>query len=199
MSTINVTIPNWLDRICTWPVMVYRRHKYGYGFRRIYLGEGKYTIVDPRDFYWLNNFRWCAVKQKSLFHAVRLINGSTDITKILSLHVEIMNPPKGLVVDHRNRNGLDNRRDNLRFATYSQNGCNSNRSKAGCSSQYRGVHWYKKGKCWKVSIQFEGKWMYLGRFKSEIEAARAYDRAAIKYHGEFARLNFPENFKSHSK
>ncbi len=191
-AQLTITIPVWLDFIFTCPLLTYRLLRYGYVYRRIYLGEGKYTIVDPQDFYRLNIFRWCAVKQKSLFHAVRLINGSNDITKILSLHTEIMNPPKGLVVDHRNRDGLDNRRDNLRFATYSQNRCNTDRSKAGCSSQYRGVHWYKKGKCWKASIQFEGKWMWLGRFDSEIDAARAYDEAAKKYHREFTRLNFPE-------
>ncbi len=189
---LTINVPNWLDRICAWPALLYRRRKYGYPFRRIPLTEGKFTIVDPLDFYRFNNFQWCAVKHKSLFHAVRLINGSNDITKILSLHCEIMNPPKGLLVDHRNRNGLDNRRTNLRLATHSQNRCNRFVNKVGCSSQYRGVSRNKQKNKWNAQIQFEGKWIWLGRFDNEIDAAKAYDEAARKYHGEFARLNFSE-------
>jgi hypothetical protein len=189
---LTINVPNWLDRIFTFPLLTWRLHYYGYPFRRIPLTEGKFTIVDPQDFYVFNNFQWCAVKHKSLFHAVRLINGSNNITKIVSLHTEMMNPPKGLVVDHRNRDGLDNRRANLRLATHSQNRCNTNRSKVGCSSQYRGVYWHKQKKCWRAHLQYEGKWIWLGRFDSELDAARAYDNAARKYHGEFARLNFSE-------
>ncbi len=196
---LTVTIPNWLDRIFACFVLFYRKRKFGSAFRKIRLTEGKFTIVDPQDFYRFNDFQWCAVKHKSLFHAVRLINGSNDITRIVSLHTEIMPPPKGLIVDHRNRDGLDNRRSNLRFATHSQNRCNTNRSKAGCSSQYRGVYWNKQKKHWRANLQFEGKWIWLGAFDSEIDAARAYDVAARKYHGDFARLNFPENSQSHSK
>jgi hypothetical protein len=189
---VNLTfrIPDLLDRICVWPLLHYRRRKFGYPFRRIPLTEGKFAIVDPPDFYRFNNFQWCAVKHKSLFHAVRLVNGSNDTTRILSLHCEIMNPPKGLVVDHRNRNGLDDRRENLRLATHSQNRCNRFVDKTGCSSQYRGVCWHKQRKCWRAHLQYEGKWVWLGRFDSEIDAAKAYDEAAKKYHGEFARLNF---------
>jgi hypothetical protein len=187
---LTISIPNWLDRIFTYPLLTYRLFRYGQPYRKIRLTEGKFTLVDQQDFYQLNNFQWCAVKNKSLFYAVRLINGSNNITKIISLHTEIMNPPKGLLVDHRNRDGLDNRRSNLRFATRSQNRCNTNLNKAGCSSQYRGVYWHKQKKHWRANLQFEGKWIWLGAFDSEIAAARAYDAAAKKYHGEFARLNF---------
>jgi hypothetical protein len=188
-TKLTITIPVWLDKICVWPVVAYRRRKYGYDFRRISLGEGKFTIVDPADYYRFNIFNWCPRDQGSNIYAVRPICTPDRIT-FVSLHREIMGNPKGLVVDHRNCVGLDNRRDNLRTATQSQNTCNC-RKRANTTSRFMGVYFNKAKGLWASSIKSHGKRIWLGYFKSEVEAARAYDRAAIKYHGEFARLNFP--------
>jgi len=191
---LTIGIPEWLDRICAWPVMVYRKQKYGYSFRRIYLGENKFTIVDPQDFYRFNYFNWCIKGDKDRMYAVRFLNKTGKEMVIVSLHREIMNAPKGLLVDHRFGNTLDNRRANLRLATHAQNTYN-NRKRKNTSSQYLGVSFEKRTQRWAAQIQYRGKTYWLGRFKSEIEAARAHDRAAIKYFGEFARLNFPrENY-----
>ncbi|MGB7582952.1 MAG: AP2 domain-containing protein [Sedimentisphaerales bacterium] len=189
---INLTIgiPVWLDIICAWPLMVYRRRKYGYDFRRIYLGEGEWTILDQQDYYRLGNFKWWLKGFKTKCYAFRTSKLGPMKTRFVSLHREIMNPPKGLVVDHRNGDGLDNRRANLRLATHSQNMINRPKTKSKTTSKFVGVNFDKSRNKWAAKIHYENKKIWLGRFDSEIDAAKAYDEAAIKYHGEFARLNF---------
>jgi hypothetical protein len=114
---------------------------------------------------------------------------------------------KGLAIDHINGNPSDNRRSNLRVATSGQNRANS-KAKSNSTSGYKGVNLKERslstqnkrrsdylGKTWYAQINVDGKKLYLGRFKTAKEAAKAYDLAAIKHHGEFARTNFPiENY-----
>jgi hypothetical protein len=190
MASITITIPNWLDRICAWPVVVYRLLKYGYTYRRIPLGEGRFTIVEPGDFYRLNHFQWFANGNSERIYAVRNILATHEKGKILPLHREIMRPPEGLVIDHKNGDSLDNRRSNLRLATRAQNSYNCQKRK-NTTSKYIGVFFNKRRKYWEAQIRHKGKHIWLGGFHSEIEAAKAYDAAAKKCFGEFARLNFP--------
>ncbi len=192
MASVQIKIPDWLDRICAWPVMVYRRIKYKYTFRRIYLGEGEWAKVDQEDYRRLGKYKWSVVGTGRNLYAVRHVKVGSKTTKIVRLHREIMNAPKGMLVDHRNGETLDSRRDNLRLATHSQNQCNKRKTESKTSSRYRGVYFDKRRVQWQAYIRYNGKRMYLGKFSDEIEAARAYDRAAKQYHGEFARLNFQE-------
>jgi len=110
------------------------------------------------------------------------INGKQSL---LYMHRVIMDAPKGFEVDHINNNRLDNRKENLRICTSSQNKMNTKyKNKAG----YRGVSINCSGK-YRALIRFDGKNIHLGVFITAKEAAIAYNEAAVKYHGEFANLN----------
>ena len=90
---------------------------------------------------------------------------------------------------HRNHNGLDDRRANLRICTYTQNAQNQLPAK-NLSSKYKGVSRFRRDKKWQVSIKNNGKLIFLGHFNNEVEAAKAYDKAAKRIFGEFAFCNF---------
>jgi hypothetical protein len=108
------------------------------------------------------------------------------------MHREVIRLPGHLVVDHINHNGLDNRKANLRPATRAQN--NYNRlaiKRKGATSKYKGVAWKKDKNKWRARLHFNGKLMFLGYFDNQIDAAKAYDKAAKECYGPFACLNFP--------
>jgi hypothetical protein len=188
---LTIGIPIWLDRICAWPVVIYRKHKYGYSFRKIYLDEGLWTIVDTADYYRFSCFKWYIDGRDGRFYAVRGKRIGKDNVIKVRLHREIMKAPEGLLVDHRNFDGLDNRRSNLRIATHGENNQNK-RKRKGATSRYIGVSFDNWAGKWRARIMYKGKMIFLGHFDNEIDAAKAYDAAAKKYYGEFARLNFPE-------
>ncbi len=98
-----------------------------------------------------------------------------------------MDSPKSKV-DHKNGNKLDNRKENLRLSTHSQNGCNRGKQ-VNNSSGLKGVTWNKERLAWHAQIGVRGKRIHLGYFSNPGLAAMAYNHAAIKHHGEFAKLN----------
>jgi hypothetical protein len=206
---IKVKIPQWLDKFFTFPLLTYRRLRYGYPFRRIRLTEEKFTIVDPLDFYRLNSFDWLCSGRDDNLYAARVVRTPTGRLNTILMHRQIFfncspacpstslagaqlsNFSRSGLVDHRNTDSLDNRRANLRLATPSQNSCNSRRDKSKTCSRYRGVSFSKRKQKWFAAIRADGRKLWLGYFDNELDAAKAYDNAARKYHKEFACLNFP--------
>jgi len=115
-------------------------------------------------------------------------------TTTLFLHRTILSPPKEKVIDHIDHNGLNNKRENLRICTLTQNAANQRKGKG--SSNFKGVYWDKREQKWRGAIRHKGKHLHLGSFNDELEAAKAYDKAAKEFWGEFAKLNFENDYKS---
>jgi hypothetical protein len=155
--------------------------------KEITLTQGKVAMVDGGDFEYLNQFKWYARKNGCCYYALRHLYGKYG--KPITMHFEIMGqPPKGMLQDHKDGNGLNNQKGNLRFCTVAQNQWNSAKQKDN-QSGYKGVHLAKGRRKWTAQIMVNGEKKYLGRFHTPQEAAIAFNEAALKYHGEFARLN----------
>ena len=173
-------------------MLLYRRLRCGYAFSRIRLTKGQFAIVDPDDFLRLCRCSWYAVEGGATFYAVRTIRKEGRYHRV-HMHREVLPVPDEMFVDHINGNGLDNRKANLRPATRTQNLRNRKKTRRSSRSRYKGLHWDKHWKQWRVRICVNRIKIQLGLYDDEIEAAKAYDRAAIEHHGEFASLNFPES------
>jgi hypothetical protein len=153
--------------------------------------DTQYAIVDPEDYDWLMQYKWHANSGRGKFYAVN--SRMQKMHRLIMLNsnpkYEIRNTK--MFVDHINGNGLDNRKANLRLATYAQNNWNSRHGMGQGRSRYKGVKWHKRIRKWAAVISVNGRREHLGYYRDEKEATRAFDRAAKKYHGEFAVLNFP--------
>ena len=177
-----------------WPRNAVPIYRDAFGdYCKIPLTRGKFAKVDPQDYLWLAQFRWHCKTNKNTIYAVRTVTEAGKQKRIF-MHRLIAGTPGHLVCDHINHNGLDNRSANLRNCTIRQNNANS-RSAKSSSSKYKGVSWSRSHKKWAVYIKKDSKQFFLGHFDDEKEAAKAYDEAAKRLHGEYAGLNFPsENF-----
>ena len=157
--------------------------------KEIPLSNGGVVIVDDEDYEWLSQWKWL---RGTTGYAVRTVyreplNGKIR-RGIVKMHRVIMAAPPKKIVDHVNRDPLDNRRVNLRFATPRQNCCNRKLQPSN-SSGYRGVHWHKGAKKWMACISLDNKSVYLGLFSNKEDAARERDKAARRLYGDFAILN----------
>ncbi len=202
---LKILIPALCYRAGVWFLLLYRRLRYKRVFRRIKLTQGQYAIVDAWMYEELNKYQWYAHKGKTTYYAYRAARiDEKRKSKNVKMHEEVMKLQKTddrrlktedqkYVIDHINGDGLDNRSANLRVATYSQNSQNRRKSRKGCGSKYKGVWLDKRTRRWRAQICFEGTKKHLGYYDDEAGAARAYDRAAVRYHEEFAKLNFPQH------
>ena len=146
---------------------------------------GRVALVDEADYETVGGYRWYVAQYKRVDGTLGAIyaqtSGSRKMHRLITGYA---------LTDHINRNGLDNRRCNLRPATKAQNRANSSKQ-AGSSSRFKGVVRYGTAGKWRALIAHGGRVVSLGYYVSDVDAARAYDVAAIAYWGPFAGTNFP--------
>jgi hypothetical protein len=147
--------------------------------------DGLVAVVDEEDYPLVSEYVWYVERRSRSTYARRKW---TEDGRVRSQYMH--NFILGMLgVDHRNHDGLDNRRANLRPANQSQN-IGNQRAQSG-SSRFKGVHWFKRDQKWRACIKVGRRGRHIGYFASEEDAARAYDAVALKEFGEFAFLNFP--------
>jgi hypothetical protein len=154
--------------------------------REINLTQGKVAIVDDADYEYLSRLKW---HYHHNGYAVRKSPRNGGPQHVVQMHRIILDAPGGIECDHVNGNGLDNRRCNLRLATTAENQHNQGQ-RSDNTSGYKGVTWDATGRKWRAQIKVAGREIYLGLFTDKILAAQAYNTAATKYFGEYARMNF---------
>lgn len=148
--------------------------------KEIPLTKGLVALVDDEDYEFLSQYKWYPLKSQNTHYAWSKKHGR--------MHHKIVSLEPGKQIDHRNGNGLDNRRANLRLCTRSQNQWNQ-LPRQGTSSRFKGVCWINRDNRWRAQIKLKDKRVYLGNYTSEIDAATAYNDAATRHYGDFACLN----------
>lgn len=162
--------------------------------KMILLTRGKRALVDDSDFGWLSQLSWRATRTTPTgierWYALHTVGPNG---KSIYMHREIMirrGFSRNTRFDHRDGDGLNNQLSNLRPCSAAEN-VQNRRKEPGLSSRFKGVYWHRRDEKWMARLVHNGKSQFLGYFKDEEQAGKAYDTAAVKQFGEFARLNFP--------
>jgi HNH endonuclease/AP2 domain len=162
--------------------------------RKVELIDGSVALVDDEDFGYVSRFQWEPREGKTgIIYAVTMLGDDPLVCGkgfVLSMHRMVTNAPRGVLVDHRDRDGLNNQKSNLRFATRSQNGFNQQRRVGLKTSRFKGVSLDKRSQKWRAILRIHGVQVSGGSFSREEEAARRYDELAKLHCGKFARCNF---------
>lgn len=161
--------------------------------KEIELTKGYVALVDDEDYETVSQYKWYTVviPESPLRYANTKLPGSGKTGLRTAMHRLLLDPGE-LMVDHIDGDGLNNQRSNLRLVTHAQNMLNR-RKHSSNTSGYKGVYWEPERGKWRCQVKVGGRVTRVGRFDDLLEAALAYDRVAKELHGEFARLNFPEN------
>lgn len=156
---------------------------------QIELTDGKYAEIDEIDWDLVHWYKWFLVKGRDTYYARAYIKGSgRENQRRIYMHRLILNVPDDVLVDHRDGNGLMNRRYNLRLCSNTENAQNTP-GRPGHSSQFKGVFRRSGEEQWNACIVVDGKTLNLGQFLEEKNAALAYNKAAKLHFGRFAWLN----------
>jgi hypothetical protein len=157
---------------------------------------GLVAYISPEDVERVQRYTWRRFQSHGNIYAVAYIPEDWALYRRREtfMHRLIMNAKPGQQIDHKDGNGLNNTRDNLRIASHTLNMQNS-KSRSGSTSRYKGVSWNTQRGKWVAQIRYDGRTRFLGYYTYEDEAARVYDEAALIGHGESARLNFPRGIK----
>ena len=151
--------------------------------------DGHKVLIDDDDLHIVSRYSWRAT---SIRGKTYIRSGTTRCGEKIHffLHREILGLSKGdgLKVDHRNGNGLDNRRENLRIVSTRQNNLNAAKKRSKHGNRFRGISTRPYG--FASQIRIDGKIKCLGTFRTDVEAAYAYDLASLEHHGEFGKRNF---------
>ncbi len=161
--------------------------------RQIQLTRGQVALVDDDTFEWLNQWSWYAKKvpNSEIHYAARTFR-KNGMKREISMHRLILDITDNKIFgEHKDGDGLNNQRHNLRIATQAQNNMNR-KAHRDSASKFLGVSLVDR-KYWRTQLCKDGVFVYRKCFKTEIEAAKAYDNVAIIHFGHFARLNFPES------
>lgn len=158
--------------------------------KQIPLTQGKVAFVDDSDYEILSRWSWSAHREIYTYYAVRNIQMPNSKKQTIRMHRVILSAPDGVEIDHVNRNGLDNRRSNLRLCNHTENLMNQ-RLRSDNETRLKGVGIEKRNinKRFRARIMINRKRVYIGSYQIAEDAARAYDRAALEYYGEFAMTN----------
>jgi len=150
----------------------------------------KNMFIDGDDLEKIINYKLTVHNKKGseLFYVITSIKNN-DKFKTVGIHRIIMQCPDGMDVDHINHNPLDNRKENLRICTRSQNIMNSRKLRNNVTSKYKGVHFQKNRKKYRSRIMVNGIRYEVGSFDKEIDALNAYNEAALKYHEKYCCIS----------
>lgn len=153
------------------------------------LTQGQFALVDDEDYERISAFKWFAVKSRGTYYARRnQWNSKLKRDFTIPMHRVILNAAPGVEVDHRDNNGLNNQKHNLRNCSDAEQSANKSIAKNN-KTGFKGVLWHKRDHVYEAGIRVNRKFIYLGRFDDPEQAAKVYDAAALSHFGEFAKTN----------
>lgn len=157
--------------------------------KKLLLSQGFEALIDDEDFDRVSRFRWHVNGNRNYRYATRMVGKNPQKSLSLANFILKSVSSRRCIVYYKNSNTLDCQKENLTLAERSKAHTRSKKTSKLCSSVFKGVSWSSKCKKWHVFLQHNRKRIWLGQYDRELDAAKAYNTAALKYHGEEAFQN----------